>query len=157
MTDNNNGKRYDCGIAQFSENNDIMQDKRAGTNCWEYLSCGREPGGSNADEMGVCPATTFEPADGFLGGKNGGRACVYIVGTFCSQVLKGTQRNKSKPCAICGFYTLLRREHGDEMSHPKFMDYIRKERPETFVMDGILSSSPKVKPESVSRTEKLKK
>jgi len=41
--------------------------------------------------MGVCPAATFEAADGFCEGKNGGRACVYITGTFCSGTIQGTQ------------------------------------------------------------------
>lgn len=30
------------------------------TNCWEYFKCGREPGGSKVDELGVCPAATEE-------------------------------------------------------------------------------------------------
>ena len=53
-------------------------------NCWEFKKCGREPGGGNILKEGVCPAATFELADGFCGGKNGGRACAYIIGTLCS-------------------------------------------------------------------------
>ncbi|MBF8272464.1 MAG: hypothetical protein HW380_1569 [Magnetococcales bacterium] len=47
----------------------------AAVNCWEVKSCGFERAGSGRQ---VCPAVTCEIADGFLGGKNGGRACFFI-------------------------------------------------------------------------------
>ena len=27
-------------------------------NCWEHKKCGRQPGGKNTDDLGVCPAAT---------------------------------------------------------------------------------------------------
>ena len=44
-------------------------------NCWEYWGCGRESGGVNAIEEGVCPAARETRLDGVHGGRNGGRAC----------------------------------------------------------------------------------
>ncbi|GBD98556.1 hypothetical protein BMS3Abin07_00576 [bacterium BMS3Abin07] len=52
-------------------------------NCWEFKGCGREPGGKNAEGLGVCPAATYERLDGIHRGKNGGRVCWIIAGTMC--------------------------------------------------------------------------
>ncbi len=89
-------------------------------NCWEYRRCGREPGGARARETGVCPAAEFAPADGYLGGRNAGRACAFVTGTFCEGVFQGTYRDKSKNCWDCAFYRALREEHGAAFSMPAF-------------------------------------
>ena len=93
-------------------------------NCWEALQCGMEPGGRNVDRFGVCPAATFAAADGFLGGKNGGRACVYITGTFCSGTIQGTHKDKQKQCHKCSFYQEVKREHGSGMTFYRFYEYV---------------------------------
>jgi hypothetical protein len=98
-----------------------------GSNCWEAMECGREPGGRLAAEKGVCPAATFRPADGFLGGQNGGRACCFIAGTLCDDSVQGTHRDKTKQCWDCPFYAELRREHGAAFSLPAFACHIRRE------------------------------
>ena len=95
-------------------------------NCWEYKKCGREEGGSKVYELGICPATTFTQADGFCEGKNGGRACVYITGTFCSGTIQGTYKNKEKECSKCDFYNVLRNEHGSDLSALKFINYVKQ-------------------------------
>jgi uncharacterized protein YunC (DUF1805 family) len=91
------------------------RSEKAKQNCWEFKKCGREPGGVNShnDE---CPAATFSLADGFCEGKNGGRACVYITGTYCDNKIQGTHREKEKNCQVCGFYNQLRSECKDEMN-----------------------------------------
>jgi hypothetical protein len=94
-------------------------------NCWEVRGCGREPGGARVDEFGPCPAATFAPADGFLGGSHGGRACAYIAGTFCEGLLEGTYHDKSKQCWDCEFYGRLRREHGADFSLAAFSCFLR--------------------------------
>ena len=96
-------------------------------NCWEFKQCGREPGGRKALEMGVCPAAVFKPADGYLGGVNGGRACCFIAGTYCDETLQGTYRDKSKNCWDCDFYRILRRRHGGSFSMPGFAAFLIKE------------------------------
>ncbi|MCK8058513.1 MULTISPECIES: two-CW domain-containing protein [unclassified Fusibacter] len=92
-------------------------------NCWEYCKCGREPGGINKDALGVCPATTDELADGYLGGTNGGRACVYITGTYCSGEIQEDYKRKVKNCKMCDFYHSLRHEHDIAMSAYEFAKY----------------------------------
>jgi hypothetical protein len=98
-------------------------------NCWEFKKCGREPGGAKTHELGVCPAATFALANGFCGGKNGGRACVYITGTFCAGVIQGTYKEKQKNCADCEFYKKLKQEHGAKMSVWSFYEYVKKKDP----------------------------
>jgi hypothetical protein len=95
-------------------------------NCWEYKKCGREPGGRLAAAGGACPAATYEAADGYLGGRNGGRACAFVAGTFCEELLQGTYRDKSKDCWDCDFYRLLRRENGAAFSMPGFALHLVK-------------------------------
>ena len=94
-------------------------------NCWEFKRCGREPGGSKVHEMGTCPAATLTEADGFCGGKNGGRACAYITGTFCSNTIQGTHREKEKHCGECDFYKLLKTEEGADCSVINFTNHTK--------------------------------
>jgi hypothetical protein len=98
-------------------------------NCWKFMNCGREPGGRLVDREGVCPAAVFEPADGYLGGTNGGCACAFVTGTFCEEVLQGTYRDKSKDCWDCEFYRALRNEHGARFSLPAFALHLRRRDP----------------------------
>lgn len=95
-------------------------------NCWEFMNCGREPGGSLAEKDGICPAAIYEPADGFLDGTNGGCACAFVTGTFCEEVLQGTYRDKSKECWDCEFFRMLRRKHGAAFSMPAFALHVAK-------------------------------
>ena len=41
-------------------------------NCWEIKKCGREKGGKNEEELGICPAHPKY-----------GHSCWIIAGTFC--------------------------------------------------------------------------
>ena len=92
-------------------------------NCWEFKKCGREPGGAKVDEKGVCPAATYEAADGFLGGKNGGRFCAFITGTFCCE--NGDAQDKEKKCEACSFFNELKYFHGRDFSVAAFMQKIK--------------------------------
>jgi hypothetical protein len=97
-------------------------------NCWEFRRCGREPGGRLASQEGVCRAAVYEPADGYLGGTNGGTACCFIKGTVCeeSRHHQATYRGKSEGCWDCAFYRMLRREHGPAFSMPAFALYLEQ-------------------------------
>lgn len=97
-------------------------------NCWEFKKCGREPGGINSDELGVCPAAMDAGADGFCGGKNGGRACVYIVGTLCEDKIQKSYKEKERVCDECEFHILLKKEHPKEMTIFSYLDYINRDK-----------------------------
>lgn len=81
-------------------------------NCWEYTLCGREPGGRNTSELGVCPAALTERFHGINGGKNAGRFCWYIAGTFCNGEIQGTFARKLGNCLKCEFYLEVESEEG---------------------------------------------
>jgi len=84
----------------------------ARTNCWEALRCGREPGGARVSEMGVCPAAVDASWDGFNGGKNAGRACWNVAGTFCGGKRQGTFAEKQVTCMACDFFVRVKTEEG---------------------------------------------
>lgn len=67
--------------------------------CWEFMRCGREAGGENADKFGVCPAYPFH-----------GQQCANVIGTFCDLV-KVLQTSKHEDCQECPFYNSM---HFDE-------------------------------------------
>jgi hypothetical protein len=79
-------------------------------NCWEYLECGREPGGVNAAERGVCLAALAEQHDGINGGVNGGRHCWRIAGTICEGSMEGTAASRLSHCAHCNFFHVVLEE-----------------------------------------------
>ncbi len=81
-------------------------------NCWEVMKCGREPGGSKVHELGVCPAATDVSCDGLNGGKNGGRICWAITGTFCGGEVQGSFAQKRLSCMNCDFYKQVKAEEG---------------------------------------------
>jgi len=80
-------------------------------NCWEYMKCGREPGGQKACELGICPAAIDASFDGLNLGKNAGRTCWLVAGTFCNEEAQGAFVKKQKSCKDCTFY---RQVHAEE-------------------------------------------
>lgn len=81
-------------------------------NCWEFKKCGREPGGSRAHQLGVCPAAREVRLNGTHGGRAAGRACWIIAGSLCGGQVQGTFAQKFQNCARCDFYSQVRREEG---------------------------------------------
>jgi len=79
-------------------------------NCWEHKKCERQPGGRLAGEMGVCPASTQQNLNSIHGGKNAGRACWAVAGTFCGGAVQGTEAQKQHNCWKCDLFQLVRRE-----------------------------------------------
>lgn len=73
-------------------------------NCWEYKSCGRQPGGSHVHDLGECPAATFAKADGVNRGFHAGRVCWAVAGTLCGGEVQGTMASKLGNCLRCDFY-----------------------------------------------------
>ena len=81
-------------------------------NCWEFKKCGREPGGAKVEELGVCPAADDTSCNELNGGKNGGRICWAVAGTFCGDEVQGTFAQKRMSCMSCEFYKLVMEEVG---------------------------------------------
>ncbi len=76
-------------------------------NCWEYMKCGREPEGDKVAELGNCRAATDEFFNGMNGGKNGGRICFAVAGTFSNDVVRCSYGEKSASCEDCSFFKIL--------------------------------------------------
>lgn len=83
-------------------------------NCWEIKNCGREPGGRNTLERGICPAASNELYSGINRGRNGGRICWAIAGTFCGDKVQGDFAQKSVSCMSCEVFRLVKAEEGPE-------------------------------------------
>ena len=81
-------------------------------NCWEIKGCGREQGGKNEKELGICPAAADERLHGVHCGVNAGRACWVVAGTFCEGEVQGTFAQKLRDCTQCDFFELVRKEEG---------------------------------------------
>jgi hypothetical protein len=92
-----------------------MDDKKKKLNCWEFKQCGREPGGTKAAELGVCPVAVETRADGIHHGSNGGRCCWVVTGSLCKGQRQGGYAEKMGDCQQCDFYELVRSEES-----PKF-------------------------------------
>ncbi|MDA3952597.1 MAG: hypothetical protein PF485_03050 [Bacteroidales bacterium] len=72
-------------------------------NCWEFMECGREPGGKNVEKSGICPVSTSISHDSINSGKNAGRFCWTVAGTFCDGTPSGTYSEKLLSCLNCKF------------------------------------------------------
>ncbi len=83
-------------------------------NCWEFIQCGREPGGKNADRLGICQASIETSANGLNGGLNGGRICWAISGTYCLKKVSGIFAKKILSCRSCIFLKKVKEEEGVE-------------------------------------------
>lgn len=79
-------------------------------NCWEFKKCERQPGGKLIGELGICPAATAEMLNHIHDGKNAGRACWVIAGTFCGGAVQGTEAHKQHNCWLCDFFQLVKKE-----------------------------------------------
>lgn len=77
-------------------------------NCWEFKQCGREPGGTRVEQLGVCPVTKHERLNGSHGGKNAGRACWVVAGSLCGGKIQGTFAQKLRNCWSCDFMNAVK-------------------------------------------------
>ncbi len=81
-------------------------------NCWEFMHCGREPGGRKVVEFGECPVATNAEFDGVNGGQNGGRFCWAISGSYCKGEIQGTFARKFSSCLVCPFFVVTSEDEG---------------------------------------------
>ena len=85
-------------------------------NCWELKDCGREPGGRNSAEFGVCPAASNTMSDGINGGINGGRLCWAVAGTVCNGIIQGSFAQKQGSCLCCTVFKQVKEEEGQKFT-----------------------------------------
>ncbi len=85
-------------------------------NCWDLKKCGRESGGSKAGELGVCPAAMDSSSDGTNSGKNGGRICWAVAGTFCGGKVQGDFAQKQVSCMACEIFKKVKTEEGADFA-----------------------------------------
>jgi hypothetical protein len=77
------------------------------------MKCGRQSGGENVDELGLCPATLPNKYyDGINRGRHCGRFCWAIAGTLCGGQVQGTYAKKFKLCLECKFFNQVHEEEG---------------------------------------------
>jgi hypothetical protein len=84
-------------------------------NCWEFAGCNRELGKESASKSGVCKASIDTSADGVNNGKNGGRICWAISGTFCRDRIQGRFAKKLLSCRSCVFFLQGQRGRGNKI------------------------------------------
>jgi hypothetical protein len=80
-----------------------VNEKHGNIKCWECMGCGREKGGKNVDELGICPAYPDH-----------GRFCWDVVGTLCGGEVQGTMAKKKDACLNCEFFLRVRWEEKDD-------------------------------------------
>jgi CRP-like cAMP-binding protein len=101
-------------------------------NCWEVMMCGREQGGKNIAEYGVCPAAADPSFDGINSGKCGGRICWAVAGTFCGGCTQGSFADKRPSCLNCDFYEMVQDEEGTANRQTKFLQFLFQENRSPF-------------------------
>jgi hypothetical protein len=88
------------------------------------MKCGREPGGAKAAERGACPAASDDSYDSINCGKNAGRFCWAVAGTFCGGKVQGTFADKRESCLSCGFFKKVQAEEGTANLRTKFLRFV---------------------------------
>lgn len=71
------------------------------------MQCGREPGGKQTREQGVCRASVARWLHGTNAGKNAGRYCWFAAGTLSDEEVTCTHALQIGDCTRCLFYRLV--------------------------------------------------
>ncbi|MBF0465241.1 MAG: hypothetical protein HQK94_09190 [Nitrospirae bacterium] len=99
----------------------VNEDTSKFMNCWEVKKC---------DCLGECPASFFVEADGFLGGINAGRACIYLKYTTgpCVGIYKSIAEKIKLMCSRCEFYKMLLQDNIDKTSLSDLVNHTKKQK-----------------------------
>jgi serine/threonine protein kinase len=90
------------------------------------MKCGREEGGRMMADLGVCPAFRDVSFDGINFGKNAGRICWAVAGTFCGGKIQGSFAEKRASCVSCDFFRKVQEEQGANDAHRKFLGFLSR-------------------------------
>jgi len=66
--------------------------------------CGRNEGGKNEKELGLCPAAADESFTALMGALTAAEL-VGMAGTFCHGEVQGTFARKLQDCTLCNFFS----------------------------------------------------
>jgi tRNA A-37 threonylcarbamoyl transferase component Bud32 len=116
----------------MNKDSEKKSSQKGRLNCWEVMMCGRETGGQNTAEYGVCPAAADESYDGINSGKCGGRICWAVAGTFCGGCVQGSYADKRFSCLNCDFYQMVQEEEGLANRQTKFLQFLAQENRSPF-------------------------
>jgi tRNA A-37 threonylcarbamoyl transferase component Bud32 len=108
-----------------------MEEKKL--NCWDYMKCGREPGGEKAESLGTCLAATDASFDGINAGRNAGRICWAVAGTCQEGKIYGTFAEKRKTCVTCDFYKSVQQEEGTSGVANRLLNFFSEPEKSAFV------------------------
>ncbi len=81
-------------------------------NCWQVKQCGRELGGKNAGEKGVCPASISSEYNGVNRGENAGRFCWAVENTHCTRKSQSSVADTLMCCINCDFFQQVNEDEG---------------------------------------------
>jgi hypothetical protein len=87
---------------------ELMNDNNL--NCWQFKKCGREPGGKNVLEYGVCLIPVEIGLDGTNNGKNGGRSCWMQREYACEEIMRTCNVQEIRECRQCDFYKIVKED-----------------------------------------------
>ena len=102
------------------------------------MQCGREPGGENALELGICPAAVDASHEGINSGSNAGRFCWAVTGTMCDGSVQGNFAKKRKTCTQCHFYNEVRAQEGSLNIRTKFLRFVQPCSPSSILKNLTL-------------------
>ncbi|RKX75428.1 MAG: hypothetical protein DRP87_14605 [Spirochaetes bacterium] len=66
------------------------------------------------NELGVCPAAVDSESEGINNGKNAGKFCQAVTGTFCEGRVQGSFAEKLTTCMNCDFYRTVKGEESKD-------------------------------------------
>ncbi|MBF0319662.1 MAG: hypothetical protein HQL01_07665 [Nitrospirae bacterium] len=115
----------------------VHTDMTAVLNCWEFKKCG---------QLGRCPASVFVDADGFLGGVNAGRGCMFVKDTLLQHELikdKSFGEKLTLICSKCEFCKIVASESKGAVSHTLFVEHIKANKGRK-KQEGIVMKDPEI-------------
>ncbi len=79
-------------------------------NCWEFMKCGRQPGGEKTKLSGICNVSTSEKNNTTNHGKNAGRCCWQVSKTNHISTPLQSPVLKLINCLDCDFFKKVKME-----------------------------------------------